>query len=155
MGNLVWHEWSRLVSLTATVYTIWAAFWGILFRKFFWDFVGGILRAPGGLQPANNVMIFIDIIVKAPIVQLLSMILGFAILALEYPLPYLKGTSVHRSLVVRVVALLLQAFLAILYYQGTNGAIWSLVAVIGYTRAIVLGETMEQAKENRGRGGKA
>ena len=30
--------------------TIWAAFWGFLYRKFFWDFVGGTLRAPGGLQ---------------------------------------------------------------------------------------------------------
>lgn len=40
-------------------------------------------------------------------------------------------------------------------WQGTNGAIWSLVAVIGYTRAIMLGETMAEAKENRGRGEKA
>ena len=40
-------------------------------------------------------------------------------------------------------------------WQGTNGAIWSLVAVIGYTRAIMLGESMAEAKENRGRGGKA
>jgi len=155
MGNLIWHEWSRYVSLTATVYTIWASFWGLLYRKFFWDFVGGIVRTPGGIQPANNVAIFIDIIVKAPIVQILSMILAFAIVALEYPAPFMKGTALHRSLVVRIVALLLQAFLAILYYQGTNGAIWSLIAVIGYTRAIALGETMEEAKENRGRGGKA
>lgn len=155
MGNLIWHEWSRYVSLTATVYTIWAAFWGFLYRKFFWDFVGGTLRAPGGLQPADNVAVFIDIIVKAPVVQILSFVLAFGILALEYPAPFLKGTSVHRSLVVRVVLLLLQAFFAILFYQGTNGAIWSLTAVVGYTRAIMLGETMEEAKGNRGRGGKA
>lgn len=126
-------------------------------------------------RPANNVAAFITIIVKAPIVQLFSMILGFGIVALDYPAPFLKNTSVHRSFVLRVVVLLLQAFLAILYYQvrsgtsrfspsrfdvrklwqGTNGAIWSLVAVIGYTRAIALGETMEEAKQNRGRGGKA
>ena len=126
-------------------------------------------------RPANNVAAFITIIVKAPIVQLFSMILAFGILALDYPAPFLKNTSIHRSFVLRVVFLLLQAFLAILYYQvrsdapcfspsrfdveklwqGTNGAIWSLVAVIGYTRAIALGETMEEAKENRGRGGKA
>jgi len=155
MGNLIWHEWSRYVSLTATVYTIWAAFWGILFRKFFWDFIGGVLRFPGGLQPANNVAVFIAIIVKAPIIQILSMLLAFGIVALEYPAPFLKGTSLHRSLAVRIVVLLLQAFLDLLYYQGTNGAIWSLVAIIGYTRAIMLGEKMEEAKENRGRGGKA
>lgn len=39
--------------------------------------------------------------------------------------------------------------------QGTNSTIYSLVAIFGYTRAIMLGETMEEAKENRGRGGKA
>ena len=69
MGNLIWHDFARYVSLTATVCeydpfcmpctpinsvdtadTIWASFWGILYRKFFWDFVGGVLRAPGGLQ---------------------------------------------------------------------------------------------------------
>lgn len=29
---------------------IWAAFWGMFYRKFFWDFVGGTLRDPGGIQ---------------------------------------------------------------------------------------------------------
>ncbi|KAF7793885.1 hypothetical protein EIP86_005007 [Pleurotus ostreatoroseus] len=155
MGNLIWHQWARFVSLTASAYTFWAAFWGILYRKFFWDFVGGIVRAPGGIQPANNVAFFIDIIVKAPVVQILSAILAFTIIALEYPAPFLKGTSLHRSLAIRVVLLFAQAFLSILYYQGTNSTIYSLVAIFGYTRAIMLGEVMEEAKENRGRGGKA
>lgn len=82
MGNLIWHEYSRLVALTASVCeffvfslspdrrltwlttllprsllpfrmsadTFWAGFWGLIWRKFFWDFVGGTLRDPGGLQ---------------------------------------------------------------------------------------------------------
>lgn len=29
---------------------IWAGFFGLFYRKFFWDFVGGTLRDPGGLQ---------------------------------------------------------------------------------------------------------
>lgn len=29
---------------------VWAAFFGLFYRKFFWDFVGGTLRDPGGLQ---------------------------------------------------------------------------------------------------------
>lgn len=39
---------------------IWAGFWGLFYRKFFWDFVGGTLRDPGGIQyvtsslPTNN-----------------------------------------------------------------------------------------------------
>ncbi len=68
-------------------------------------------------RPASNVTFFISIIVKAPVIQILSMLLAFAIIALDYPLPLLKNTSIHRSLAVRVVLLLFQAFLAIMFYQ--------------------------------------
>lgn len=155
MGNLIWHEFARYVSLTATTYTIWASFWGMLYRKFFWDFVSGIVRAPGGVQPSPKVAFFITLIVKAPIVQIFSMFIGIGIVALEYPLPFLKNTSVQRSFAFKAVILLIQAFFAILYYQGTNGAIWSIIAAGCYARAISLGEEMEVAKDNRGRTGKA
>ena len=29
---------------------MWGAFWGILYRKFIFDFVNGIVRGPGGVQ---------------------------------------------------------------------------------------------------------
>jgi len=155
MGNLIWHEYSRFVSITANVYAVWAAFFGLFYRKFFWDFVGGTLRDPGGLQPSPNAAIFITLIVKIPIIQILSMMLGLFILAIELPLPAIKQFSFYRSLMVRVVLLLFQVFLAILFYQGTNAAIWSLIAAGCYSRAIILGETMAEAKQNRGRGGEA
>jgi len=155
MGNLVWHEYSRYVSLTASVYTVWASFWGFFYRKFFWDFVGGTLRNPGGLQPSPNSAIFITLIVKAPIIQILTMLTALFMIALEFPMPQLKGMMIQRSIVLRIVMLTLQAFLAILFYQGTNGALWSLIAAGCYTRAQVLGETMEDAKNNRGKGGRA
>ena len=75
MGKLIWHEYSRLVAITASVCecipyhaelffypvnrlysrgilidTFWAGFWGLIWRKFFWDFVGGTMRDPGGMQ---------------------------------------------------------------------------------------------------------
>jgi len=155
MGNLVWLEYSRLVSLTASLYTIWASFWGIFYRKFFWDFVGGILRAPGGLQPSPKSAIFITLIVKFPIIQILTIFTASFMVALEYPLPQLKGTVLHRSIVVRIVLLIMQASMAILFYQGTNGALWSLIAAGCYGRALALGEKMEEAKSNRGKGGEA
>lgn len=106
----------------------------MLFRKFFWDFLGGILRNPGGLQsvlplPANpfsltpprrpspNVYMFITVIVKFPFVQIITMVLGFIMIALDYPLPVLKGSSIQRSLPLRVVLLILQSFFAVLFYQ--------------------------------------
>jgi len=155
MGNLVWHEYSRLVSITASVYAVWASFFGLFYRKFFWDFVGGTLRDPGGIQPSPNAAVFIAVIVRVPLVPIFAMLLAMTILAIELPLPAVKKFSLYRSLVVRIVLLLFQVFLTILFYQGTNAAIWSLIAAICYGRAVMLGEVMEEAKENRGKVGGA
>ena len=113
--------------------TVWSGFWGLVYRKFFWDFVNGIIRNPGGVQcvlyytislpywaiirPANQDKIFIQVIVQVPIIQILAMIIGFIILAIELPLPPVKNLSIYRSFVVRIVLLAVQAFLTILYYQ--------------------------------------
>lgn len=120
-------------------------------------------------RPANQDMFFIDIIVKAPVIPILSIILGLVIIALEYPAPFMKGFSAQRSLISRVVLLFFQAFFAIFFYQvcflpisfchwmiefvskGTNGTIWSLVAIFGYTRAMMLGEVMKEAESNKAR----
>jgi len=149
MGNLIWHEYSRLLSISSSVYAIWAAFFGLFYRKFFWDFVGGTLRDPGGIQPSPKVAVFIALIVEVPIIQILTMILAAMILCIELPLPPIKTLSLYRSLVVRIVLLIFQASLAILFYQGTNAAIWSLISAICYGRAVALGEKMEEAKQNR------
>ncbi|TFL01465.1 hypothetical protein BDV98DRAFT_604749 [Pterulicium gracile] len=153
MGVFIWHQWARFVSIIANVYAVWAGFWAIIFRKFFWDFVNGTMRNPGGLQPAKQDAIFITLIVKAPVIPIIAMVLGLFILALEYPIAPLKRLSIHRSFVLKVVLLLFQAFLTILFYQGTNAAIYATTAAIGYTRAITKGEQMEEAKDNRGKGG--
>jgi hypothetical protein len=150
MGKFIWHEHARYVSITASLYTVWAGYFGLVYRKFFWDFVSGIMRNPGGLQPANQDAFFIDIIVKAPIIPIFSIILGLVIVAFEYPAPFMKGIAAQRSLISRVVLLFFQAFFAIFFYQGTNGAIWSLVAILGYTRAMMLGEVMKEAEDNKG-----
>ncbi|KAL7281425.1 hypothetical protein ACG7TL_004738 [Trametes sanguinea] len=154
------------VALATGGNTIWASFWGFYFRKFFFDFVKGTVRNPGGVQPANSDALFVDIIVKAPVIQILSMLLGFVYLALDYPAPFLKNTAIHRSFPIRIVLLLLQTFFAILYYQvrlyaririakGTNGALYSFIAACCYIRAQMRGEFMPEAKDNKGRGGKA
>jgi hypothetical protein len=126
-------------------------------------------------RASPNAAIFITLIVKIPVIQIFTILSGLFLIALEFPLPALKSFAIHRSLVLRIVALLMQAFLAILFYQvsgrpafttpcgfsnsgcpqGTNAAIWSVVAAIFYGRAIALGEKMEVAKQNRGKGGHA
>lgn len=78
---------------------------------------GKRLNSSMSLRPANSDKIFIDIIVMAPVIQIIAMVLGFIILALELPAPFFKGTSIHRSWVVRIVLLAVQAFFTILFYQ--------------------------------------
>ncbi|KAJ7045808.1 ATP adenylyltransferase-domain-containing protein [Mycena alexandri] len=118
MGNLVWHEYARYVSITASAYAVWCSFFALFYRKFFWDFLGGTLRDPGGLQPAPSAAIFITLIVKLPIIPILNAFVALFILAIENPLPLLKSTSITRSLVLKVVMLVFQTFLSILFYQG-------------------------------------
>jgi len=45
------------------------------------------------------------------------MVLGFTMVALEYPIPVLKGTAIHRSIALRVVLLIFQAAGTVLFYQ--------------------------------------
>lgn len=59
----------------------------------------------------------ITLIVKAPVIQIFSMLLAITMVAVEFPAPFLKGTVFSRSLVLRIMMLLVQSVLAILYYQ--------------------------------------
>ncbi|EJD48971.1 hypothetical protein AURDEDRAFT_112710 [Auricularia subglabra TFB-10046 SS5] len=154
MGQFIWHQWAPFVSITASCYAMWSAYWGIFYRMVFWSFVGGHLRAPGGLQPSASLMPFVSIVVKVPVVQIVSMILSAVLLALEL-VPAVKQTSLGRSWVVKILLLLVQAFLTNLYYQGTNAAIWSVMAAFGYAQAQMKGEEVEEAKQNRGKVGDA
>jgi len=154
MGAFIWHEWARYVSITASVYSVWSAYWAIFYRKVFWDFVGGHLRAPGGLQPSAAIIPLANVIVKIPLIQILAFVVGCGILVIELPLvPGIKNLSIWRTWVPRIVFLLIQAALTALYYQGTNGCIWSLIAIFGYVQAQMKGEEHAELKQNRGRGG--
>jgi len=154
MGKLIWHEYAHYVAVTAAVYAVWAGYWGIFYRKFFWDFTNGIFRDPGGIQPADNVAFFITIIVKTPLVQISAMLHGMVILAIELGPPPIKRLAISRNLVLRMVLLIFLTLNNSIYYQGINAAIYSFIAAVCYARGIMLGEVMEEAKENRGKGGR-
>lgn len=155
MGNLIWHEWARLVAITASIYAVWSGMFGLLYRKYFWDFMGGIMRDPGGYQSPASAAPMVAIIIKIPLVPIFAMVIGLLNIAVNFPAPFLKGTALHRSFHLRAVLLVVQFIITILYYQGTNAAIYSLVALVGYTRAIIRGEILKEARENRGKTGAA
>jgi len=68
-------------------------------------------------RPAPSDAVFVSIIVKLPVIQSLTILLAFFIIALEFPLHQLKSLVIHRSIILRIVLLLFQAFLTILFYQ--------------------------------------
>ncbi|KAK4687385.1 hypothetical protein P7C73_g2743, partial [Tremellales sp. Uapishka_1] len=164
MGNLVWHQWGRLLALASASYLVWASFWAFFYRKFFWDMIGGTL-GPAGIMfvgpvsfiaalpmvkklrplssPGSNSTIFVDLIVKIPLLQIFTLLHGIIALALEYPLPFIKGTSVHRSFLFRVVFYPATALVAIMIYQGTNPAIYLTITSLVYLKAMMNGEEME------------
>ena len=79
-----------------------------------------------GIRAPNSAAPLVAIIVKIPLVQIIAMTLGLIMLAIEYPVPLIKEYAIHRSFVIRIVLLLFQVVVNILYYQVSfifiNGA---------------------------------
>lgn len=60
--------------------------------------------------------------------------------ALEWPLSFVAGSSLHRSLEFRLAILPLTALSSILMYQSTNPAIYYVIGMIVYFVAYSEGE---------------
>ncbi|KAF8305569.1 hypothetical protein DL93DRAFT_306740 [Clavulina sp. PMI_390] len=158
MGRFIWHEWSRYVAISASVYLVWAAIWGIFYRKFFWDFIDHGYDTSGPVPlpiPNPRYKAIISIIVTIPLIQILALIMALGTLAVEYPIPPLKSSMFHRNFTFKCIWLVFQAVLAALFYQGTNAFIWSTIAAFGYLRAEMRGEIMEDPNKARGGRGRA
>jgi hypothetical protein len=61
-------------------------------------------------------------------------------LAWEWPLGFLAGTAIHRSIEARLVALPMSALVAALIYQATNPAIYYTIGMGVYFWAYSEGE---------------
>jgi hypothetical protein len=117
----------RLSHTDKTLDQIAAAFEGFFWPKIFWDFL------------TKN----LDGIVKPiPILQVINLLMGISGLAWEWPLPFLSGTAIHRSLEARLVILPLFSLAALLLYQGTNAGLYYLVGMAVYFWAFAEGESI-------------
>ncbi|KAF2170158.1 hypothetical protein M409DRAFT_19764 [Zasmidium cellare ATCC 36951] len=111
--------------MTAAAYQIAAALEGFFWPKFFFDFL------------TKN----FDLAVKpVPILQIINLVIGIISLAYEWPLKYLAGTSIHRSMEVRLMWLPLASLSSVLIYQATNPALYYLIGVVVYFWAYSEGE---------------
>ncbi|KAI9875614.1 MAG: hypothetical protein M1830_008201 [Pleopsidium flavum] len=125
MGKLIKNHWARLIVLTAAAYQIAASIEGFFWPKVFWDFL--TKNFDGAVKPF-------------PILQIINLLLGLLGLALEWPLKYLGGTMLHRSIEARLVIYPLSSLAAMLLYQGTNPALYYLIGMGVYFWAFSEGE---------------
>lgn len=102
-----------------------AAVEGFFWPKIFWDFLTKTLD--GAVKPF-------------PVLQIINLVLALVMLAWEWPLKYIAGTTIHRSIEARLVFLPLTALAAALLYQATNPAIYYMIALGVYFWAYSDGE---------------
>lgn len=125
MGKLIKNHWARLIVLTAASYQIAAAIEGFFWPKVFWDFLTTNLN--GAVKPV-------------PILQIINLVFGILGVAWEWPLRWLSGTGMHRSIEARLVLYPLSSLAALLLYQGTNPGLYYVIGMGVYFWAYSEGE---------------
>jgi len=125
MGRLIKNHWARLITMTAATYQIAAAIEGFFWPKIFWDFLTKTLD--GAVKPI-------------PVLQVINLVFGLYMLAWEWPLKFIAGSTIHRSIEARLVFLPMTALAAALLYQDTNPAIYYMIALGVYFWAYSEGE---------------
>lgn len=66
--------------------------------------------------------------------------MGLLGLAWEWPVGFLAGSGLHRSIEARLVIYPISALVALLIYQGTNAGLYYIVGMIAYFWAYSEGE---------------
>lgn len=150
MGKLIKNHWARLIILASATCELYlvkkkggllpktrntdmrenldqiaAAIEGYFWPKILWDFLTKTLD--GAVKPI-------------PVLQTINLICGLFLLAWEWPLNFIAGTSIHRSLEARLAFLPLSALAAALLYQGANAAIYQVIGLGVYFWAYSEGE---------------
>lgn len=87
---------------------------GFFWPKVFWDFLTKNLDA--AVKPF-------------PVLQILNVVLALLILAWEWPLKFLAGSTFHRSIELRLLVLPLSTLMSALLYQGTNSALYYVIGM--------------------------
>lgn len=149
MGKLIKNHWARLIVLAAATCMgsplplsdatdsladqIAAALEAFFWPKFFFDFLTKNLDS--AVKPV-------------PVLQILNLIFALITLAYEWPLKWIAGTHLQRSMVARLLWLPLASLSAVLLYQGTNAALYYLIGVGIYFWAYSEGEVSFCAAPN-------
>ena len=101
---------------------------GFFWPKFFFDFL------------TKN---FDKAVKPFPILQIINLILAIITLTYEWPLKYVAGGAIHRSMELRMMWLPLMSLSAVLMYQATNPAVYYLIGLFAYFWAYTEGEVSQ------------
>jgi hypothetical protein len=75
-----------------------------------------------------------------PILQTINLVFGFISLTYEWPLRFVAGSAIHKSMEVRMMWLPLVSLSSVLMYQATNPALYYLIGLAVYFWAYTEGE---------------
>lgn len=125
MGKLIKNHWARLLTLTAATYHLLAAIESFFWPKILWDWSTKLL------DPAVK---------PIPILQTINLVAAVIVVAWEWPMPWISGTVFHKSIETRLIMLPLISLAAVLLYQGTNAALYYMIAEVVWFAAFAVGE---------------
>jgi len=80
-----------------------------------------------------------------PALQIINLILGLIGLAWEWPLKFIAGSNLHRSIEARLAIYPLNVVAALILYQGTNAGLYFLIGLGVYFWAYSEGEVRQPA----------
>lgn len=122
--NVPWDA-HHLYLIAALTDQIAAALEGFFWPKILFDFLTKTLD--GAVKPY-------------PVLQTLNLVFAFISLAYEWPLKFVAGTSLHKSIEARMLWLPLCSLSCILLYQATNPGLYYLIGSGVYFWAYTEGE---------------
>lgn len=125
MGKLIKNHLARLLTLASAAYTLGAALHCFFWPKCFYDFLTLNLNS---------------LVKPYPYLQTVNTILGLLVFALEWPVPWIAQLKLHSSIELRLLLYPGVALCAALMYQGSDPALWFLVATACWFWAFIEGE---------------
>ncbi|KAF2100605.1 hypothetical protein NA57DRAFT_74207 [Rhizodiscina lignyota] len=127
MGRLIKNHLARLIILAASFYQFAASLEGFFWPKMFFDFLTTNLNR--GVTPV-------------PILQIFNLVFSIVGILYEWPLKWIAGSAIHRSIEARLIIFPLHALAAVLMYQSTNAALYLMIGVGMYFWAYSEGEVV-------------
>ncbi|RGB25662.1 hypothetical protein C1646_723248 [Rhizophagus diaphanus] len=125
MGQLIWNQWARLISLTAGVFQLIGGLFAFFYR---YSMFTAVIDINFLFNPFNYLAI-------------ICTVTGLIIIALELPLPFLKETFLVRSFVPRILLYVPISFISVFNYQNVNPALYLFIGALMYLTAAIKGET--------------